>query len=107
MIANRQTLTQIQSIAQLYETGYRSNIVDDTIKKLVYMEHAHLETELSDLSARLLDFENQYNLPSQEFYHLFQAGKMGDDADMFEWSAFYQMRLSTEKQLNALRSGLS
>ena len=107
MLANRQTLTQIQSIAQLYQTGYRSNIVDHTIKKLVYMEYAHLETELSDLSARLLNFENQYDLPSEEFYHRFQAGEMGDDADMFEWSAFYQMRLSTQKQLDALRSGLS
>ena len=101
MIANRQTLTQIQSIAQLYQTGYRSNVVDRTIKKLVSIEHAHLETELSDLSARLLDFENQYNLSSEEFYRRFQTGKMGDDADMFEWSAFYQMRLSTEKQLDA------
>ena len=53
----------------------------------------------SDLSARLLDFENQYNLPSEEFYHLFQTGKMGDDTDMFEWSALYQMRLSAHKQL--------
>ena len=107
MIASRQTLTRIHSIEQLYQTGYRSDVVDYTIKKLIYMEHGRLETELSSLSARLLDFENQYNLPSEQFYHRFQAGEMGDEADMFEWSAFYQMRLSTQKQLDTLRSGLS
>jgi len=66
----------------------------------ITMEHDRLETELSDLSARLLDFENQYNLPSEQFYQRFQAGKMGDDADMFEWSAFYQMYLSKCSKTN-------
>ncbi len=107
MIASGQTLTRIHSIAQLYQTGYRSNIIDYTIKKLVYMEQTRLETEVSNLSTRLLDFEDQYHLPSDEFYRRFQAGEMGDEADMFEWSAFYQMRLSTQKQLDTLRSDLS
>ncbi len=107
MITNGQTLTRIHSIEQLYQTGYRSNIVDHTIKKLVYIERARLETEVSNLSTRLLNFEDQYHLPSKEFYHRFQAGEMGDEADMFEWSAFYQMRLSTQKQLDTLRSSVS
>ena len=104
MIANRQTLTQIQSIAQLYQTGYRSNIVDHTIKKLVYMEHAHLETELSDLSARLLDFENQYNLSSEDFYHRFQAGEMGDDADIEIIEAHHRHKIDAPSG-TALRMG--
>ena len=29
-------------------------------------------------------------MSSAEFYRRFHAGELGDDADMFEWSAFYQ-----------------
>ena len=41
----------------------------------------------------------------EEFYARFRAGKMGDSADMFEWSAFYQMRASTLKRLQTLAGG--
>ncbi len=34
----------------------------------------------------------------------FQAGEMGDSADMFEWSAYYQMWLSTQKRVRLLES---
>jgi len=104
MTIHEQTVTRIQSIVRLYQTGYRSRIVDSTINKLVAMENARLEAEMNSLSMQLQHFENQYHLSSEAFYRRFQAGEMGDEADMFEWSAFYQMWLSTQERLEALRS---
>ncbi|NIA11027.1 MAG: hypothetical protein GWP10_15185 [Nitrospiraceae bacterium] len=104
MAVSRQTLTQIQSLARLYQTGYRSNTVDATIEKLVDMERSRLQAELDSLTVHLRAFEQQYHLSSEEFHRQFEAGKMGDDADMFEWDAFYLMWLSTRQKLEALQT---
>ncbi|HRQ37745.1 MAG TPA: hypothetical protein PLD25_07505 [Chloroflexota bacterium] len=104
MTLSEQTLTRIQSLAYLYKTGYHSETVDSTIAKLVTMEHSRLEQESATLAERLQFFEQQYNLPSADFYQKFQNGELGDDADLFEWSAFYQMWLSIQARLQTLQS---
>ena len=104
MAVRRQTLTQIQSLARLYEAGYQSNTVDITIEKLVNMERTRLQSESDNLTERLREFERQHHLSSDEFHRKFQAGEMGDDADMFEWDAFYLMWLSIQEKLEALLS---
>ena len=104
MTVSGHTLTKIESLAKLYQMGYRSNIVDATIEKLVAMEQAGLETEAESLAAHLRAFEQRYQLSAAEFHRRFQAGELGDEADMFEWSAFYQMWLSVRERLETLRS---
>ncbi len=37
-------------------------------------------------------------MSSAEFMRRFAAGELGDSADMFEWSACYQMWLSVEER---------
>ncbi len=103
MTLSGQTLTNIQSLARLVQTGYQSNVVDATLDKLIVMERAHLETEAESLARQLRAFEQRYQVSSAEFHRRFRAGEMGDDVDMFEWSAFYQMWLSAQERLEALR----
>jgi hypothetical protein len=97
-----QTLNRIQSLAQLYQRGYQSNVVDNTIAKLISMERSRLKRELSDLNVMLKPFEKQYGMSSADFLRRFQAGEMGDEADLFEWSAYYQMWLSVQERLQTL-----
>lgn len=104
MSREQQTLTKIQSLEQLYRSGYHSDAIDATIDKLVSMERARTEREVARLEETLRKFEQQYQLSSAEFYRRFQAGEMGDEADLFEWSAFYQMWLSTSEQLDLLKA---
>lgn len=103
MTVSEQTLSKIHSLARLVETGYQSNVVDATLDKLILIERARLEREADDLARHLQLFEQRYQLPSTEFHRRFRAGEMGDDADLFEWSAFYQMWLSVQERLVALR----
>jgi hypothetical protein len=103
MAVNQQTLLKIQSLEQLYRNGYHSNTVDAAIEKLVGIEQTRVEQELARLQERLRKFEEQYLISSAEFYRQFRAGEMGDEADYFEWSAFYQMWLSTREQLDLLK----
>ncbi len=42
------------------------------------------------LASKCKEFEDKYNLSSNEFYNLFQQGKMGDDQDFFEWKALIE-----------------
>lgn len=53
------------------------------------------EEKICDLAAqelknRCMVFEGKYNLSSEEFYNLFQEGKMGDEEDFFEWKALIE-----------------
>jgi hypothetical protein len=43
------------------------------------------------LENRLKQFEEQYQMPSQQFYQRFQAGELGDSVDFFEWNAYFEM----------------
>jgi hypothetical protein len=104
MSEGMETLSRIRSLERLYQQGYRSRVIDATIDKLVAMESMALQRELSDLEERLHVFEAQYHMASDDFYPRFRAGEMGDSADMFEWSAFCQMRSSILKRLETLRS---
>jgi hypothetical protein len=104
MTVNQQTLLKLQSLEQLYRNGYHSSTIDATIDKLVVIEQTRLEQEMARLEERLHQFEAQHHLSSAEFYRLFRAGEIGDEADFFEWSAFYQMWLSTREQLDVLKS---
>ena len=103
MSSGDQTLSRIRGLERLYEEGYRSRVIDATIDKLVAMELSALQRELAD-EGRLRAFEAQYDLASDDFYVRFRAGEIGDSADMFEWSAFYQMRASVIRRLEALCS---
>jgi hypothetical protein len=104
MTTSQQTLFKIQSLEQLYRAGYHSDTVDTTIDKLIAIEQAHAKQESARLEATLHRFEKEYQLSSEDFYHQFQAGELGDEADFFEWSAFYQMWLSSQKQINLLKA---
>lgn len=68
------------------------------------MERSRLQSELDSLAAHLHAFEQQYHLSSEDFHRKFQAREMGDDADMFEWDAFYLMWLSVQEKLKALQT---
>lgn len=43
-----------------------------------------------ELKDRCRIFENKYTLSSDDFYKLFQEGKMGDEEDFFEWKALIE-----------------
>lgn len=98
------TLDRIRNLEQLYRSGYRSATVDATIDKLLSVEIAKAKEEAKNLHSRLVELEAEYGIPSAEFLRRFQAGEMGDSADMFEWSAFYQMWLSAQERVRLLEA---
>ncbi len=98
------TLDRIRNLEQLYRSGYRSATVDATIDKLLSVEVAKARQEADSLHSRLAELETEYGMSSADFLRRFQAGELGDSADMFEWSAYYQMWLSAQKRVRLLES---
>ncbi|MBX2997205.1 MAG: hypothetical protein KF893_01750 [Caldilineaceae bacterium] len=68
MTASQQTLLKIQSLEQLYRTGYHSDTIDTTIDKLIAIEHTHAKQVLARLEATLHRFEEEYKLSSEDFF---------------------------------------
>jgi len=98
------TIDRIRNLEQLYRSGYRSATVDATIDKLLSVEVAKARQEAATLQIRLVELETAYGISSAEFMRRFQAGEMGDSADMFEWSAYFQMWSSAQERVRLLEA---
>ena len=47
--------------------------------------------QIEDLKHKLKKIEEKYQMSSHKFSQEFQAGKLGDSIDFFEWNTYYEM----------------
>ncbi|QYX33626.1 hypothetical protein [Sphaerospermopsis torques-reginae] len=59
------------------------------------------QQDISDLAQKLKIFETKYQMSSSKFYQEFQAGKLGDEIDFFEWSVFYEMWTNAQQHIQS------
>jgi len=98
------TLSKLNALEILYRRGYQSEVIDRAMDKLIAMERHRAQQELTDLEGRLRELEIRYKMTSEDFQARFQRGELGDDADFFEWSAFYDMRQAVRERLQNLET---
>ncbi len=96
------TLDKLRSLEQLYRKGFRSEVIDRALDKLLAVEAERALAERRDLEARLSAYEGQFNMSSEEFYRRFRAGELGDGVDLVEWSVFYEMYQAILQRLEVL-----
>ena len=48
-----------------------------------------------ELSQRLREYERKYGYSTIEFYHRFESGELGDDADVLMWAGLYHLYLTS------------
>ena len=101
------TLDKLRSLEQLYRQGFRSEVIDRTLDKLLAAEADQALAERRDLEARLSAYEEQFNMSSQEFYRRFRAGELGDEVDFVEWNVFYEMHQAIRQRLDVLTGEIS
>lgn len=102
MQTNTSTAERLHALAELYEQGQASDLMDRTLDKLLHHEAEQCQALLQQLEADLAEFEGRYNLSSPEFYRQYQAGQMGDDMDYVEWASLVQMTDNLKKRLHLL-----
>ena len=107
MAANDKTMTRLQYLETLYRQGYRSDVIDRSLEKIIALERATALREFAELQERLQAFETRYQMLSDEFYQRFRAGELGDAMEMVEWSVFYEMWKSVRTRLATLETALA
>jgi len=74
------------------------------VKSSLEMKRRVLEFNLDRYKERLTTFERRYGMASEEFAAKFNAGKLGDDADWFEWQYVLDAYQETLRQLQLLET---
>ena len=90
------------ALAQLYEQGQASELMDHTLEKLLAHEADLCRKQLNELQKDLAEIEERYGLPSDEFYRRYQAGQTDDRMDYVEWASLVQMRNNLQERLRIL-----
>ena len=102
MKANTLTAERFHALAELYQQGQTSDLMDRTLEKLLRHEAEQCQAQLRQLRADLAEFEQRYHLSSSEFYRQFQAGQTSDAMDYVEWASLIQMADNLTKRLRLL-----
>ncbi len=97
------TSEPLQILDLLYRQGYRSNLIERSLNKIVELERANNLKQASELQAKLQAYELQYQMPSDIFYQRFNEGILGDEMDYFEWGVIYELWQSVQERLQVLQ----
>ncbi len=76
------------------------------IKSSLQLKRNSLEFNVKRYRDQLDKFEEQFNMTSKEFLKQFKTGKLGDDAQWFEWEYFlevYEDSLRLVNQINEIK----
>ena len=96
------TAERLRALAELYEQGQVSDLMERTLAKLLRHEAEECQAQLRQLQADLGEFEQKYQRSSAEFYQQFQAGQTSDAMDYVEWASLIQMAENLTKRLRLL-----
>lgn len=77
-----------------------------TLRMLDKLIHCLIDDErrrLAPLDDNLKQFEQRYQMSTEDFQHRFNEGKLGDDQDFFEWDAVADMAARLKEKLAVAR----
>lgn len=58
--------------------------------------------DIRGLNIELRRLEERYGLLSDDFYHLYQAGKLEQNRDFIKWVGFYEAKVEREARIREL-----
>jgi len=99
------TLEKLRILETIYQKGYQHDVADRALDKLIRLEFEIAQRDLKNFQNQLQMFEKQYQMTSENFYYRFHKGELGDEADLFEWSAVYDMYQSVSERVANLPFG--
>jgi len=102
MTTQNRIVDRLKILSALYSHGEGSDVVAQSLDKIVAQEIATAQQQAAELEAELQQFEAQYCMRSPAFYQRFRAGAFGDDADFVEWEALYRLWCSVQDRLKIL-----
>lgn len=93
-------LEKIQAIEKI---GARDEI-DQTLRKWIQIHLQKYEQQIENVQNELLPFEKQFGMSSAMGYEKYEAGTLGDDADVMDWMGVYDNFRLYQERIEMLRS---
>jgi len=93
---------RLQNLAQLFEQGQASELMERTVEKLLVQEAEESARQYAQIKADMAEFEARYGMNSEDFYRRYQAGETDDRMDFVEWASLVQMAENLRQRLEAL-----
>ena len=97
------TIATAHPIENLFKAKLQTPFMEQTLEKLLHDQISQEKLEIKRLKPRLVEYEKRYDMPSSDFFALYQNGELGDEMDYFEWNVFYKMYLDSRKRVAVLR----
>jgi len=96
------TMQRIQVLQDVYAG---EDEIDQIIGKLfdAALGQHYLRRDLYEHDLR--DFEQRYQMTSDEFHRRFESGELGDAADYFEWAGLYDLYQDLLARIRRLEEG--
>lgn len=71
-------------------------------QNIITYQISEIKKAIINIELDLKEFEEKYQLSSEEFYQKFNNGEVGDDEDLMIWLGIYEMLIENKKKLNIL-----
>ena len=97
---------ELNRLQRLYEAGLQDTFVDNALRKVVDHQTSRSEADLQQVKEVLTEFERRYGFTSDDFWHRYQNGELGDSADFMEWNIYCKMRQRILTRLSIFTVGL-
>ena len=94
------TLSKLEVLKDVYDPTELDLMLEKLLGITLSRQRARLARHERDLRA----FEERYHLDSAAFSQQFEAGKLGDAMDFFEWMGLYALRQDLVKKIQQLAS---
>lgn len=86
------TAQRLSTLAQLYQQGQTSQLMDRTLDKLLAHEAEQARLQLETIDADLATFEQHFEMTSADFFGDYQSGQTDDRMDFVEWASLVHMK---------------
>ena len=71
-------------------------------QNIIAWQIAELKKGILNIRLDIRQFEDRYNMTTEDFYHRFEQGSADDTEDFIMWSGLYEMLCENERRLKGL-----
>ena len=87
---------KIKILESLYQESPELDLI---LGKLIDISIQNLKDKILELEKSLQDYELKYKLKSEDFYHQFESGRLGDSTDFLEWSGLCELHQKAQRKI--------
>lgn len=93
---------KMSHLSIIHDTPAKKNHINNIVENALQREKKLLQTALKRTKNNLRKFELQYQMSSDKFFELYQAGKKDDRDDFIDWAGEYYLYLGIKEKIQGV-----